>query len=120
MRSRGNIVLTLLILGGLFAASCNAQTARVPAAVEAGSITAAPTMATQRAAHTATLIPGDRVLIAGGFVNGGGVSTTASTTAKIDAPAASVNDSVRTAAAALAGERRRFRRRWRRSARTHP
>jgi hypothetical protein len=42
-------------------------------------------------------------------VKGGGVSRTASTTAKIDAPAPSVSDSVRTAAAALAGERRRFR-----------
>ena len=44
---------------------------------------------------------------ASGSVNGGGVSRTASTTAKIDAPAPSVSDSVKTAAAALAGERRR-------------
>jgi hypothetical protein len=42
-------------------------------------------------------------------VNGGGVSNTASTTAKIAAPAPSVSDSVKTAATALAGERRRFR-----------
>jgi hypothetical protein len=50
-----------------------------------------------------------------GLVKGGGVSSIASTTAKIEAPAPSVYDSVRIAAVALAGERRRFRRRWRRS-----
>ena len=38
------------------------------------------------------------------FVNGGGVSRTASTTAKIEAAAPMVSDSVATAAAALAGE----------------
>src|SRR5262249_34020125 len=52
---------------------------------------------------------------ASGFANSGCVSTTASTTAKIDAPAPSVSDSVRTAAIALAGARRRLRRRWRTS-----
>ena len=55
------------------------------------------------------------VTSASGFENGGGVSRTASTTAKIDAPAPSVSDSVKTAAAALAGERRRFRERWKTS-----
>ena len=50
-----------------------------------------------------------------GSANGGGVSSTASTTAKIDAPAPSVSDSDRTAATALTGERRRFRNRWRTS-----
>jgi hypothetical protein len=46
---------------------------------------------------------------ASGSVKGGGVSRTASTTAEIAAPAPIVNDSVKIAAAALAGDRRRFR-----------
>jgi hypothetical protein len=57
------------------------------------------------------------VTSASGFVNGGGVSSTASTTAKIDAPAPSVSDSVRTAAAAPAAERRMLRERCKRSRR---
>src|SRR5438132_7474913 len=55
---------------------------------------------------------------AAGLANGGGVSSTSSTTAKIDAPAQSVSDSVRMAAAALAGERRSVRATCRRSRRT--
>ena len=47
------------------------------------------------------------------FVNGGGVSRTASTTAKIETAAPIVNDSVAIAAAALAGERRNVRSRCR-------
>ena len=48
-----------------------------------------------------------RVTRALGSANGGGVSSTASTTAKIAVPAPIVSDSVKTAAPALAGERRR-------------
>jgi hypothetical protein len=52
-----------------------------------------------------------RVTSVFGSANGGGVSRTASTTAKMAVPAPRVSDSVKTAATALAGEWRRFRNR---------
>ncbi len=82
MRNTKNKTFLLFLLLAAFVSvpSCKAQvktngeqTANVG---EAGSINAIRSMSAKRAAHTATLLPNGKVLIAGGFVgDGGGLSS---------------------------------------------
>jgi hypothetical protein len=82
MRNTKNktFLLFLLLVTFVSVPNCKAQvkinreqTANVG---EAGSVNAIRSMSAQRAAHTATLLPYGKVLIAGGFVvNGGGLSS---------------------------------------------
>jgi len=72
--------LALLLTIFVSASSCKAnvvdtngeQTRGVP---EAGSVNSVRSMTTQRAAHTATLLPNGKVLVAGGFAGGGSLAS---------------------------------------------
>jgi N-acetylneuraminic acid mutarotase len=66
--------LILLLAVSVFAPSCKAQVdannEQTRGVREAGSVNSVRSMTTQRAAHTATLLPDSKVLVAGGFTGG--------------------------------------------------
>jgi hypothetical protein len=64
--------LTIFAFATLLVNGCHAQAPVDSKLSPNGSITSIRTMNTQRATHTATLLDKKKVLIAGGFVNGGG------------------------------------------------
>lgn len=63
----------ILLVAALISVNCSAQTvgSQRPSVADNGSIQKAPDLNAARAAHTATLLPDGRVLIAGGFVSEG-------------------------------------------------
>jgi hypothetical protein len=76
-------LLTVALLGAslLSTANCNAQSiskdGQRPGVSQAGGVASISNMSGRRAAHTATLLPNGKVLIAGGFVgNGSPLSST--------------------------------------------
>jgi hypothetical protein len=65
------IYASLLIVGALGISACQAQGIPNPRPVAVGTVTSINPMNAKRAAHTATLLTNGKVLLAGGFLDGG-------------------------------------------------